>query len=204
MTAVTSRTSLSDHRALLLRALADPVRIGAVAPTGQAVAGRISAVVPGTGAPAVLELGGGTGALTRAIRDRMPPAGRLVVLESDPDLAAHLGRSFPGLDVSARDATELERALDAAGVGRVDAVVCSLPLTVMPDPARRRVLAAAARRLRPGGTFATVTYRTAWPPAARRLAADLNRLFAVLECTPTIWANVPPARLWLARDPRPC
>lgn len=140
--------------------------------------------------------------LSRAIRTRLPRGGRLVAVESDRALVGHLHRTLPGLEVATTDAAELERVLDAAGIDRVHAVVCSLPLTVMTPARRRQVLAAVARRLDPRGTFATIGYRPAW--AARALRSDMDRVFGRVEHTSTIWANLPPARLFLGREPRPC
>ncbi|MBW0104947.1 class I SAM-dependent methyltransferase [Pseudonocardia sp. KRD291] len=195
-------TSRAERRSFLARTLADPRRMGAVTPTGRAAAARMAAVVPDRGRPAVLELGAGTGVLSRAILARMPDGGRLVAVESDPALVEYLHRTSPQLEVAAADAAELERVLDEAGIDRADAVVCSLPLTVMTAVERRRVLSAAARRLTPAGAFVAITYRPAW--AARGLRADMADVFGRVERTPTIWANVPPARLLLGRGPRPC
>src|SRR4051794_25949093 len=96
----------------------------------------------------VLEVGPGFGATTRVLARR---AGSLTVLELDAGYAASLRRKLgDGVDVVQGDATAMPFA-DAS----FSAVVCFTMLHHVPSPAQQdRLLAEAARVLRPGGAFA--------------------------------------------------
>jgi phosphatidylethanolamine/phosphatidyl-N-methylethanolamine N-methyltransferase len=193
---------LAEHRVFWGRALRRPARLGAPAPTGPVLADRVGAAVPRTGRPTVVELGAGTGALSRAIRARMPPGGRFVAVEVDPHLVDHLHRVQPGLEVLAGDAAALGPLLGAAGVGPVDLVVSSLPWTLLAAPRRRSILAGIAATMAPTGTFLTISTLTALPSRARAVRTDLAGAFWRVRETPPVWRNVPPSRLLVGREPR--
>jgi SAM-dependent methyltransferase len=96
----------------------------------------------------VLEIGPGYGVTTRWLLDQ---GARVTAVEVDPDLAADLRRTLPGrVDVHTGDGAALPFP-DAA----FDTVVCFTMLHHVPSPEHQdRLLAEAARVLRPGGTFA--------------------------------------------------
>jgi phospholipid N-methyltransferase len=193
---------LAEHRVFLHRALRHPGLLGAPAPTGRVLAARAATAIPATGRPTVVELGAGTGPVTRAIVDRLPPGARFAAVELDPDLVEHLRRVLPGVEVLAGDAAELGALLDAAGVGPVDVVVSALPWTLLPAPKRREMLAGIARSMAPTGTFVTISTLTALPDRVRALRADLAAVFGRVSAGPPVWRNVPPSRLLVGREPR--
>jgi phosphatidylethanolamine/phosphatidyl-N-methylethanolamine N-methyltransferase len=207
MTETTSSTPLrrleAPRRVLLRSRRLDRARVGAIAPTSRTAARALARSVPEVARPVVLELGAGTGAITRVLCERVPDGGRVIAIESDLDLAEYVREAVPDAEAECADARELEAVLDGAGVDRVDAVVSSLPLTLMRPDARSAVLRAAARRLHPDGEFVTITYQPSWSARARTLTRDLGQLFARVISTGPIWANLPPGRLVQARGPRP-
>jgi SAM-dependent methyltransferase len=96
----------------------------------------------------VLEIGPGYGATTKLLAER---PGALTVLELEPGYCERLHRELPGrVAVTQGDATAMPFA-----DGRFSAVVCFTMLHHVPSTAaQNRLLAEAARVLRPGGTFA--------------------------------------------------
>lgn len=197
-------TTLTDHTTFLRRALRRPDLIGAPAPTGTALATAIAGVLPSTGAPTVVELGAGTGAISPAIRARLAPGSRYVAVEVDGDLVAHLGRRMPWLEVLHGDAADLPALLAGAGLGSVDAVVSSLPWTLLPPAQRRSMLATIAATLAPGGVFTTISTLTALPTRVRDFRHQLDDTFHEVVATAPVWRNVPPSRLYVCRGPRSC
>lgn len=186
-------TTFAEHRTFLQRAVRRPDLVGAPAPTGAELARQISTIVPPSGT--VVELGAGTGALTRAVAARVTPAVRFVAIEIDPVLAEHVRRTQPGVEVLTGDAVELLP-------DRVDAIVSSLPWTFVPGGQRRRMLDRVAGSLAPGGVFATIVTLTALPNRVRTLRTELDERFGEVVATAPVWRNMPPARLLVCR--RPC
>lgn len=186
----------------LVRALCHPAIVAAPAPTGGRLAARTATVVPDDRPVTVVELGAGTGALTAAIAVRIAPGSRLVAIELDPHLAAHLRAGFADVEVVEGDATQLASILAGLGVGRVDAVVSSLPWTFLPPAARRGLLADIVRVLAPDGVFTMIRVCTALPGRVRAVQSDLAAVFADVQEDRPVWQNLPPATLVTCRHPR--
>jgi phosphatidylethanolamine/phosphatidyl-N-methylethanolamine N-methyltransferase len=194
---------VTTYATFLRRALREPAVIGAPAPTGTALATEIAAVAPATGASTVVELGPGTGAISPAIRARLAPGSRFVAVELDGELVAHLRRTLPWLEVIHGDAADLRDLLAGAGVDRVDAVISSLPWTLLPPARRDAVLQEIAATLTPAGVFATISTLTALPALAAAVRRSLDARFEEVVATRPVWRNVPPSRLLVCRRPRP-
>jgi phosphatidylethanolamine/phosphatidyl-N-methylethanolamine N-methyltransferase len=183
-----------DQEAVLFLAswLKAPQRMGAVVPSGRGLARAMAREINPYGPGNVIELGGGTGSITRALLERGVKPDRLIVVERDPKLAALLRQRFPGVKVMRGDAASLGALLEPLGLQRIDAVVSSLPLLSMPKPVRRRIVEESFALLGERGRFVQFTYGVAAPfPAPEWGLAG--------EVADRIWANFPPATVWRFR-----
>lgn len=114
-------------RVILSGIHAHPTTVGAIRPSGPALARVATTTVPTTGSPAFLELGPGTGALTTVIQQRLAGSGQHVAIELDPWFAGPLATQFPEADNATGDATALRDLLGRRGMDQVDVVVSGLP-----------------------------------------------------------------------------
>ena len=177
-------SNLMFFRSLLL----NPKSIGAVAPSSPRLSRFIAARVGSSSAP-VLEIGAGTGAITRELlRNAIDPA-NLFVIERDARLAWFLRQKFPGVLVRCDDALHCGRILSEHAVPSVQTVVSSLPLRNMEPKQRTAVVEAMLNTLRRNGQLIQYTYAPFCPIPVRRL--DL-----AAECLGRIWTNLPPATVW--------
>src|SRR5580692_10072834 len=87
--------------------LQKPLQIAAVAPSSKRLAQVMAEMVDLDRPGPVLELGAGTGGITRGLLQAGCPCERLITLEREPQLAAALQRSFPGIATIVGDATAL-------------------------------------------------------------------------------------------------
>lgn len=146
------------------------------------------------GAHRVIELGGGTGAVTAALLDAGIGGEGLLVVELNEELHAHLSARFPQVRVAQGDARDLPRiAADYLREGPADAVVSGLGLLSMAHEAQRDVLSAAFACLRPGGRYIQFTYGPAAPVAedvVAQLGLQVRRGAFVLR-------NMPPATVYV-------
>lgn len=182
-------TTRGDSARFLLNWARHPLQVGAVAPSGRAMARAMAASVDLDLAGPVVEIGPGTGAVTRALLERMPGE-RLVSIEYNPDFAAVVRARHPSVRVVEGDAYAFDERLADAGVaGPVAAVVSGLPLFTQPLEKRRRLLHAVLDRLAPGGAFIQFSYARgpAFPPEPSRFSTHAG---------PWILRNLPPARVW--------
>ncbi|MFI0468814.1 class I SAM-dependent methyltransferase [Saccharopolyspora sp. 5N102] len=200
---MSKRKKLREYWTFLSRAVRRPSTFGAVLPTSRHVAAAVATVVPSFGTPTVLELGPGTGALSSPIQRRLSEGARHLAVEIDPEMVRYLHRTKPWLEVIAGDVTHLRELLDGAGVDRVDAVISSIPWTLLPPDKQRELLEQAVSVLTPGGVFTTVTYLTTlWRPSTREFVSALEDTFDEVLPRTAIWRNVPPARIYACRRPK--
>lgn len=184
------------------RAVRDQATVGAVAPSAPAVCRAMAALVPTRPGLTVLELGAGTGAVSAAIGERLGHGARHVAVERDPELLAVLRRTAPWAERVAGDAAGLTGLLRAAAVPGADVVLSTLPWSYFDAARQRRILGQIVEVLAPGGVFATVALRpTRMMPRSRRFRATLRATFGEVVTTSTVWRNLPPARLYVCRDP---
>ena len=93
-----------------------PLTVGAVAPSGKALA-RVMASYVNPAAPGpIVELGPGTGPVTEALVERGIDPARLTLVEFDPEFCQLLRQRFPAANVVQGDAYDLKQTL--AGVLR--------------------------------------------------------------------------------------
>ena len=180
--------------------LRDPRAVASLTPSGRDLARKV-ATACGPSARSVVELGGGTGAITEALLDRGVASDRLLVLERNPELYALLVARFPAVEVVRGDAFRLADVVEGSRhleVGGVDAVASGLGLVTMSDDEQRRLLKQVLRVLRPEGRLVQFTYlpRSPVKPELRaELGLEARRVAASL-------ANLPPAFVYVLRRRR--
>lgn len=174
--------------------LRNPLRMSSITPSGRQLA-RMMATAVADPSQGVVELGAGTGVITRALIERGVDPRHLLVVEMNEILHRLLQDSFPRARVAHGDARKLVELIAQQGLpgGKpVAAVVSSLGLLAMPVAVQRDILAAAFSVLQPGGVFVQYTYGPA-RPVSPEVAAELG-----LRCRRQGWAwrNLPPARVF--------
>ena len=185
-TSDTSRAQPAQFRHFFWSWVQNPLAIGAVAPSGRTLA-RL--MVKGLhGGARVMELGPGTGTVTRAILDSGVAERNLYLVERDAGFARLLRERFPRATLLHEDATALgahKREL----AGTFDFIISGLPLVLFSRAQKERLLAHVLELLKPAGVFHQFTYGGRCP--IRRSARDAHGLeTALLGIAPL---NVPPA-----------
>jgi len=176
----------SDLGCFIRSWFADPRAVGAVVPSGRALARLMTrGVSPGA---RVVELGPGTGTVTRAILDRGVDEQDLVLVENDARFAAMLATRFPRATVLEADATQPHQGLEALS-GTIDCVISGLPLVLFSNQDKRKVLRLWSSLLAEDGAVYQFTYRARCSIPKRLLAERGLRAARV----GMVALNVPPA-----------
>lgn len=179
-----------DAFSFFLAWLANPLRVGALAPSSPALADAITADITPECAP-VIELGPGSGVFTRSLIARGIPAHRLALIEQDTIFADRLRLLFPDALVLEMDAARLSD-VELFADERAGTVVSGLPLLLMSPKQVIAVLESAFEHLRPGGVFYQFTYGRRSPVSR----AILDRIGLAATRVGTTVANVPPAQVY--------
>ncbi|MBE9374999.1 methyltransferase domain-containing protein [Saccharopolyspora sp. HNM0983] len=175
--------------------------IGAATPTTAATAATVAQVVPTTGRPVVVELGPGTGSLSNGIARRLPEGARHIGIELSRELAEHLRSSKPWMHVAQGDAGDLRALLDGMGVDRADAVISSIPWSLLSGADQEHILEQVTASLRPHGAFTALTYVPAGRTSGgRQFRSRLGSTFDEVV-THTTWRSFPPILHYICRRP---
>ena len=190
---------LVDEELFFKAWLREPVAIGAIMPTRAPLANAIAAAaVEITGAVAngsIIELGGGTGPVTRALLFRSPRPGSVAIVERHPVFYRLLTRRFPQARVLLGSAEELGAVLSPHSIGPVGAVISSLPRVGWPIERQRRILGQCFDLLGTKGAFLEFSYGP-FSPVPRRLIHEFKCVAARHRY---VWRNFPPATIWSYR-----
>ncbi|MGU9979764.1 class I SAM-dependent methyltransferase [Phreatobacter sp. HK31-P] len=181
-----------DEARFLKNWFKNPLRMGAVAPSGPVLARRMASYVDPAGTGPVIELGPGTGAITAALVTRGVDPRRLVLVEYSVDFCRLLRERFPTATVVHGDAYALSRTLSGRLSEPADALVSGLPLMTRPEPIRLKLLNDALALMKPGAPFVQFTYSVTSP-------IPMKSSTFTAEPSERIWRNIPPARVWVYR-----
>jgi phosphatidylethanolamine/phosphatidyl-N-methylethanolamine N-methyltransferase len=188
------RRGLADNARFLKSLIATPRLTGAVAPSGRALARAMAAAAGPPPHGLIVELGPGTGPVTRALIESGVARERLALIEYDPGFCRLLRQRFAPAKVVEGDAYDLPGALKEFAGQPVAAVVSSLPLLNQPPERREKLIADAFALMGPSGLFVQFTYGLL-SPISREVCA--NR-YAAGRSRP-ILLNLPPAFVWTYR-----
>ena len=151
---------MNDFTLFLGKFLTQGTAIASLAPSSRWLSRTTVRNIDWAHAAALVELGAGTGPITRVIAAKARPDCRVVVLERDPDFARLLRQRFGGLahfDVVEGDIRNLLPILADRQIATVDHVISGLPVPSFPQELRQGLFRDVRRILRPGGTYNQIT-----------------------------------------------
>lgn len=163
-----------------------PAAVGAIWPSSYRLARSVASRVPLHGNGLVVELGGGTGAVTQALLRRGIAPGRLKVIERSPVFVRHLRARFPGVTILPGDAAKLGELLPRGS--HIDAIVSSLPLRSLSAQEAAAIVAQWSALVADGSVVVQFTYDL-------RSTGHLSLPGFLQRASDIVWANLPPARV---------
>ena len=146
-----------------------------------------------------LELGAGTGAITHALLDQLPPQASLLAFEINPRFFDCLQRSIsdPRVILINSSVENLDSELHRRGIQQVDSVISSLGLAFMPDREREALFQRLSPFLHQKSVFTQFQYIHGLQFVGGRLCRLnlrplLSRYFGSVQ-SKIVWRNLPPA-----------
>jgi phosphatidylethanolamine/phosphatidyl-N-methylethanolamine N-methyltransferase len=188
-----AQLTLSDRYLFFRNFIESPLRIASPFPSGRRLSAAIASLVDLRTRDPILELGAGTGAVTKALLARGLPEQRLIAIESDPVFAGRLRAKFPRLRILKGDAFVFDEVVRRAGYeGPFGAIVSGLPILSQPAEKRAALLARALANMKPGSSFIQFSY------GARAPIMPWGRITA--RCAARVWQSFPPMHIWVYRS----
>lgn len=170
----------------------DKKGVGALIPTSIHTARRMASVInPQSGRP-ILELGAGTGVITRAILERGIEPHQIISVEYSRAFYDGLVRRFPGVDFRLGDAFRLDEVLGPPRQEQFDCVISAVPMLSFPMEQRIGLLEDLLYRIPEGRPVIQITYGPLSP------VVKLPERYMVSHYDFVV-RNLPPAQLWTYR-----
>jgi len=170
----------------------NPKQTGALSASSQTLTSEIAQLVDHDGSGTIIELGGGTGAITDALLQKGVSPGRLIVIEKNPYMADALLRRFPNVCTIQQDASRLGQIVHSEQATQINTIISRLPMLLLGKRKQYAILRQAFNLLEPSGSFLQFTYGP-FTPVCRQI---LDRLGIKGERASYVWRNAPPAIVW--------
>jgi phosphatidylethanolamine/phosphatidyl-N-methylethanolamine N-methyltransferase len=166
-----------------------PKAVGSIVPTSSITSRRMASIVNVHSGLPVLELGPGTGVITRAILRHGVKPQDLYSVEYSKDFVDHLRLNFPGVNVIHGDAFDLDKTLPEQNL-TFDAAISGVPLLNFPVAKRVAYIESILDRLPPGRPVVQLTYGPLSPVPPGRGNYTVKHF-------DFIFRNIPPTQLWI-------
>lgn len=184
----------SESKLFLKRCLDKPLQMGTVAPITQRLAHVVAQLVHTDGY--VVELGAGTGRLTRALLKNGVAPENLWAVELDGNLCDFLQETLSILPeckggiphIIQGDAANLRSILPDFIHEKVSAVVSTVPFMCLDEMVREKIVRSSFDVLTPGKPLHHITYN---PKSPMGFMSGLYQQRVV-----SLWLNLPPAFVW--------
>jgi phosphatidylethanolamine/phosphatidyl-N-methylethanolamine N-methyltransferase len=173
----------------LKRAIKNPRNMGAIIPSSQNLGEYACKYIPKNPDHLVVEIGAGTGSLTKSLLNAGISKDRLIAVELDTELSKLLTVKFHDLHVIHGNASELSKILPPSWIGKIGTIVSGIPMVNLSKDTQRSIIESCLEVLSPHGQILQFTYGFVSPLPAKTLNLSSKRLGHVLM-------NVPPASWW--------
>ena len=190
----TKKISFNENIEFLQAFVKNPLKVGAIAPSSTDLARKMLDGIAPNEDNIILELGVGTGAITKHLRQILPNEDSYLGIELDKGLVKHLRKSYPGLNFSYGNALEAGEIHARSGLGKVGAVICCLPFVTMPNEIGENILDEISVFMDKGCLFRTFQYAHGYyMPSAIKLREFMRKRYGKSKRSQMIVKNVPPA-----------
>jgi len=169
--------------------LSQPKTLGAIAPSSARMAKIMASVIDLESDLPVLELGPGTGVITKAILETGISADKVYSVEYDNCFLAGLKGRYPGVNFLQGDAFRISQIAKELGIEQFDCVISALPLLNFPAAQRLRLVKSALKLIGNQRPMVQFSYGRRPPVPAR------PKYFSVIHMD-SVFRNIPPARIW--------
>lgn len=166
--------------------------VGAILPTSSITARRMASVIDAHSGLPVLELGPGTGVITKAILERGVAPEDLVSVEYSTDFYQQLKANYANVNFINGDAFDLKQTLGAMKDRTFDSVISAVPLLNFPMYRRVELIEDLLSRIPVGRPVVQISYGPLSPVVAMPDRYSIQHLDFVVR-------NIPPAQLWVYR-----
>lgn len=186
---------MNENIEFLQAFLKNPAKVGAIAPSSPELAQKMLDGIRPADESVVLELGVGTGAITKYLQEVVTTGESYLGIELDKDLVRLLRKNFPALKMVRGNACDTFSIYQKTGFGKVGYIICCLPFVSLPNEIGEKILSEVDKFMEQGScVFRTFQYAHGYYfPSAIKLREHMRNRYGKAKRSPLIVKNVPPA-----------
>ena len=185
---------MNENIQFLQAFIKNPLKVGSIAPSSPELASKMLEGIQPDENNVVIELGVGTGAITKHLQEIVPDERSYLGIELDPNLVKSLKTKFPTMKVVRGNARELEKIHKKTGLGKVSYIISCLPFVSIPNEIGEEILNEIDKFMQQGCVFRTFQYAPSYyMPSAIKLREFMRRRYGKSKKSKLIVNNLPPA-----------
>ena len=139
---------MNENIEFLQAFLKNPLKVGSIAPSSPELAQQMVEGIHPTNESVVLELGVGTGAITKFLQEIVTTRESYLGIEIDKTLVKLLKGNFPALKIVRGNACDAFSIYQKTGFGKVGYIICCLPFVSLPNDVGDKASRTYARPIR--------------------------------------------------------
>jgi phosphatidylethanolamine/phosphatidyl-N-methylethanolamine N-methyltransferase len=180
-----------DEKLLFLkRWLKHPLQLGSVTPSSRTLSRLVAKHAQEAEQNGyILELGAGTGRLTRALIESGVSPNRIYALELDKEFYDFLDKAVPNINAIHGNAIDIPHLLPQEVIGKITTIVTGLPFMSIPFHIQKKIIGACFEVMAPNCQMLQFTYSPKSPIQSKLLGLSHERVA-------TTFRNIPPASIW--------
>lgn len=185
---------MKEHLHFLRSFLKNPLAVGAISPSSPELALKMIEGLKPDENNIIVEIGCGTGAITKFIQDLVKNEHSYLGIELEKTFVEDLQRSFPNLDFICGDACQTEEILACQNLGKVSYIISGVPFVVLPPKVYEGILDEVDKLMEKGCLFRTFQYAHGYNlPPAKKFRLRMEKKYGNVERSELILKNIPPA-----------
>ena len=185
---------MNENIEFLQAFLKNPLKVGAITPSSPELAQKMVEEIFPNKKNIVLELGVGTGAITKFLQEVVPDKESYLGIEIDKTLVRSLKKNYANLRFVCGNARDVFALHQKSKLGKVGYIICCLPFVSLPNEVGEEIFAEIDRFMQTGCIFRTFQYAHGFFfPSAIKLREYMETRYGKAEKSPLIMKNVPPA-----------
>ena len=185
---------MNEHLQFLKGFLKKPGTVGAIAPSSPELAQKMIEGVEANENNIILEIGCGTGAITKFLQNSIPSKNSFLGIEIEKKFVERLEQELPEMNIVCGDACHSSKILTEHGLGKVGYIISGLPFVVLPKEVSEGILGEVDKMMDKGCLFRTFQYAHGYNlPPAKKFRKRLNDKYGEVKRSELILKNLPPA-----------
>jgi phospholipid N-methyltransferase len=185
---------MNENIEFLQAFLKNPLKVGSIAPSSPELAQKMIQGIHPDEDSIVLELGVGTGAITKFLQEIVPNSDSYLGIELDRTLVRSLKVNYSHMRFVCGNACDVFALHQKSKLGKVGYVICCLPFVSIPNDVGEEILREIDKFMEQGCVFRTFQYAHGYYfPSAIKLREHMRDRYGKAQKSRLVMKNVPPA-----------